>query len=336
MNKRNRVILHLIFWIIDITFSFFVFQLPSFEWKHPLIHLYDCSWAHITAILYFYINYYFIVPRFLLKKKYIQYVIYTGLNIVVFIILSAYFWNHYEFRTPLLSNNQISNLVNASLYYFLVSTAIKMLDYWLKSEMRRKILEREIKETELLYLKSQMSPHFLFNTLNNIYGLSLKNNPQTSLAISQLKDLMIYMANYEKSKKIALLEEINYLKSFIALNKLRSIAKTEFNIKDDPMLNLFQIEPMILLPFFENAFKHGYYGVDGIVIIDIFFDKNSFNFSIKNTINIGKRKDAIGGIGIPNVKRRLELLYPENYNLNAFSENGWFMVELKINFDENL
>ena len=191
-----------------------------------------------------------------------------------------------------------------------------MYDYWQESEEQKVALLQEVKETELLYLKSQMSPHFLFNTLNNIYGLSLNNSSQTSLSISQLKDMMLYIETFETENKITIEQEIHYLKSFIALNQLRYSTPVHFEISNNQTHQIF-IEPMIYLPFIENAFKHGSIEENNGIQILLLVTDHSIHFSISNKVAPNKRKDRVGGIGIKNVQRRLELLYPQVFALTT-------------------
>ena len=205
-----------------------------------------------------------------------------------------------------------------------------MYDYWQDSEQKKILLLQELNETELLYLKSQMSPHFLFNTLNNIYGLSLNKDPQTSRSISQLKDLMIYVEKFESGNKIKLAEEIHYLKSFIALNQLRLNTHIHINIKSDKNNQLILIEPMIFLPFIENAFKHGDINGQSQLLITMEVITDRIHFHVKNKISPHKRKDKVGGIGIKNVKRRLELLYPKFHELITNETSDFFSVDLTV------
>lgn len=209
-----------------------------------------------------------------------------------------------------------------------------MYDYWKESEEKRIALQKEVYETELLYLKSQMSPHFLFNTLNNIYGLSLNNNPQTSMSIRQLKDLMMYVEQFELGHKITIEEEIEYLKSFIALNQLRHSVRVNFQYTAPLTKQQIHIEPMIFLPFIENAFKHGKTDQLNAIDISLSIERERIFFTVKNSIGVDKRKDDVGGIGIKNVIRRLEILYPQSHVLKIFREDNLFFAELTLEIHE--
>lgn len=254
--------------------------------------------------------------------------------IVSFAISKAFVWNEFKFITHLFLPHQRGSVVFACIFYYLLSTAFKLYDYWQESEVRKIKLTQEVIETELLYLKSQMSPHFLFNTLNNIYGLSLTNNNQTSLSISQLKDLMIYVEKFELEQSIAIEEEVNYLKSFIALNKLRYGVNVNFQYSKSNKSRNIVIEPMILLPFIENAFKHGDTEEKNSINISLIANTNAIQFTIDNSFGIKKRKDDIGGIGIKNVERRLEILYPKSHVLKIAIEHSLFTVSLKLTHHE--
>jgi sensor histidine kinase YesM len=240
-------------------------------------------------------------------------------------------WNGFQLIEGLFIQHQKGGIVFLCIFYYITSTAFSMYNYWQDSEKKKILLLQEVKETELLYLKSQMSPHFLFNTLNNIYGLSLNQNPQTSQSISQLKDLMIYIEKFESGNKITLENEIHYLNSFIALNKLRHNSNVEFKLLMNVESQNTNIEPMIFLPFIENAFKHGKVNEQNILTIMLKVTSNNIHFIVRNYISPDKRKDHVGGIGIKNVKRRLELLYPNAHQLNTYNTNDFFTIDLTIN-----
>ena len=248
----------------------------------------------------------------------------------MFVCSKAMIWNGFKFIDGYFLEFQKSGIAFNTLFYFLISTAFSMYENWQESEQKKIALEQELKETELLYLKSQMSPHFLFNTLNNIYGLSLNNNPQTSLSIRQLKDLMIYVKEFESGKTITLKSEIHYLKSFIALHQLRHQASVDFELIDSTHADSVYIEPMLFLPFLENAFKHGDTGGNNHIQVTLSIHANRIHFYVKNKINRLKRKDTVGGIGIKNVRRRLELLHKDNYTLHTHITDQYFVSDLTL------
>jgi two-component system, LytTR family, sensor kinase len=330
MLQNKRLITHLIFWTIHIVFAFFAWDLPNYKPGFQVLFSAIIISAHASTVLFFYIHYLYLIPHLLFEKKYVSYFLAVTFTLAIYIVAKAYIWNGFSFIEGLFAEHQRGGVVFSCLFYYTISTAFSMHDYWHDSEQKKMLLLQEVNETELLYLKSQMSPHFLFNTLNNIYGLSLNNNTETSRSISQLKDLMIYVEKFESGNKIALDNEIHYLKSFIALNQLRHNAPIEFNITTASMEESIMIEPMIYLPFIENAFKHGPANGQMSLSINLNATSNKIHFHVKNKISTNKRKDNIGGIGIKNVKRRLELLYPKFHELNTYETNEYFMVDLTL------
>ncbi len=334
MLKNKRFLTHFIFWTIHTTFGFFAWDLRNYEPGFLLLFSGIIITSIVSTILFFYLHYLYLVPHFLLRKKYWSYFLLVILSIIVFVLCKAYSWNAFKFVDGFFVPHQRGGIVFHVIFYYCLSTAFRMYDYWKESEEKRIALQEEVYETELLYLKSQMSPHFLFNTLNNIYGLSLNNSPQTSLSIRQLKELMIYVEKFESGHKITIEEEIEYLKSFIALNQLRHAVQVEFQYTTTVNKKTTYIEPMIFLPFIENAFKHGKTDKENSISVSLSVDPERIYFTVKNNIGLDKRKDDVGGIGIKNVIRRLEILYPESHFLKTVKEDKYFIVELTLKHHE--
>ncbi len=333
MLRNKRLLTHLIFWTIHIVFAFFAWDLPNYKPGFLLLFANIIIAAHASTFLFFYVHYLYLIPRFLLQKKYAKYLLLVSLTIILYVIAKAFIWNGFNFIDGLFHDDQRGGVVFSCLFYYTISTAFRMYDNWQDSEQKTIRLQQEVNETELLYLKSQMSPHFLFNTLNNIYGLSLNNDPQTSQSISQLKDLMIYIEKFESGNKILFDQEIHYLNSFIALNKLRHVVNVDFEITKPIEGKMTSIEPMIFLPFIENAFKHGEIKAESTISIHLELFLNEVHFTIKNKISPYKRKDKVGGIGIKNIKRRLELLYPNTHELKIDETECFFTVDLTVHIE---
>ena len=189
----------------------------------------------------------------------------------------------------------------------------------------------QIKDQELQYLKKQIHPHFLFNTLNTIYGFALNQSKQTPEIILKLSNLLDYILYQVNKPKVALHEEIEHIREYIELEKIRfrEILEVDFELKNVP--NDYQIAPMIFLPFVENAFKHGNI-IDGVLKIKIGFqvEDNTLLFKIKNTTINDKTKSEDKGIGLQNIQKRLDLLYKNKYDLVIDNRENWFSIQLKI------
>jgi hypothetical protein len=201
-------------------------------------------------------------------------------------------------------------------------------------ELENKILETQlqIKEQELNYLKKQIHPHFLFNTLNTIYGLALKqskNTPDVILKLSNLLDYILYQIN---KPKVNLQEEISHVKEYLELEKIRFQDTLKVSFISDEIPNTVEVAPMLLIPFVENAFKHGAI-VDGFLHVEIAitFQNNSLDFTIKNSVKTEEKIETNEGIGLKNIQKRLDILYPNQYKLQLQHMDNWYEVNLNIN-----
>jgi LytS/YehU family sensor histidine kinase len=201
-------------------------------------------------------------------------------------------------------------------------------------ELQNKILETQlqIKNQELHYLKKQIHPHFLFNTLNTIYGFALrqsKDTPEIILKLSNLLDYILYQIN---KPSVSLNEEVLHIKEYIELEKIRFQDTLKVSFKSDTISEEIQVAPMLLIPFVENAFKHGNL-IDGFLTVEIAitFIDNKFNFSINNTVLNADENQNKSGIGLENIQKRLNLLYKDNHQLNIEKRDNWFCVNLIIN-----
>ena len=233
----------------------------------------------------------------------------------------------YRFRTYL----QANVLTNVSVV--VVAFAYRLLLLWFQQEKIRKELENQKLQAELSFLKMQVNPHFLFNALNNIYSLAvMEKSPKTRDSIMKLSELMRYVL-YEKEdveNKVSLDKEIRHINSYIDLEKLRHPGDVfiNFSIEGDP--NGKRIVPLLLFPLIENACKHGILtDPQKPVNIQLSVNDHHLNFAIENFIS-GHLKDDVGGIGIQNVQKRLELLYGKKYNLNVKKTEGKFLVNLQL------
>jgi len=200
-------------------------------------------------------------------------------------------------------------------------------------DLKSKFLQTQLqlKEQELKFLKMQIHPHFLFNSLNTIYGFALKKENETPEMILKLSNLLDYILYQVKKPKVSLNEEIAHIKEYIDLEKMRFRDSLNIEFKSEIDDEYVQIPPMLLIPFVENAFKHGNI-VDGFltVEVDIKMVDNQLNFSIKNTVLNDTSNEVEGGIGLENIQKRLELLFPNNYELNIKTTKKWFNVNLTI------
>ncbi|WP_157961191.1 sensor histidine kinase [Lutibacter citreus] len=214
---------------------------------------------------------------------------------------------------------------------FAVGASIKLVSEWYKNEKLKGLIETQKINTELSFLKTQLNPHFLFNSLNSIYSLANKKSDYTTDAIITLSELMRYML-YETDKDyVPLTKEIDYIKNYISLQKLRlkDCSGVRFNVRGN--LEHF-IEPLLLISFIENAFKYGtdYTGKTSINI-EICIEGQQLTLKSNNFISINEKNKASSGIGLQNIKSRLNLLYPETHSLKIEESEKLYSIELVLN-----
>ncbi|MBS1529111.1 MAG: histidine kinase [Bacteroidetes bacterium] len=230
-------------------------------------------------------------------------------------------------------------LSNTVLFIFIIvfglSVAYFFLKEWARVEKMRSQLEAVQLDTEVKFLKSQVNPHFLFNTLNNLFSMAQKKgNDDLADGISKLSGMMRYMIYESNEEKVPLKKEIEYLDDCIALNKLR-YANGEVNVKftHPEKAGDVVVAPMLFIPFVENAFKHGVaIGQTSSIIVTISVEDNKLIFTCENANHraIKKMEEEKGGIGLENVKRRLELVYPRKHELRIQETGGKYLVNLEL------
>lgn len=205
---------------------------------------------------------------------------------------------------------------------------------WFTGERDRQTLKEEKLKAELSALKHQINPHFLFNILNGLYGLAFKNNDEvTASGIAKLSQLMRYMLYESNDNKVLLSKEIEYLENYIDLQKLRLNGTTVVNFAVNGNIKGKQVAPMLFIPFIENAFKHGISTVNPSQLnINLEVTDNLLDLAVDNPIhlNTSNELDPVGGIGLNNVRKRLELLYRDNYELNINESPEHHRVHLRI------
>ncbi len=290
-----------------------------------------------------YISIYKLIPNYLITKRYALFALYTLYTIIisVFSIMFSVFFgiafltNFMFTRVESLSRNTLFIIACVYLVVIVVS-AFKLLKLNLEqsnynAELEAKILEAQLKlkEQELNYLKMQIHPHFLFNTLNTMYGFALKKAEQTPEMILKLSNLLDYLLYQVDKPQVELTEEINHIKDYISLEQLRFRDTLHVTFNSESCTDIISIAPMLFLPFVENSFKHGKI-IDGKLSIAISFEckGNTINFIITNSHE--KSQSQPHGIGLENIKKRLELLYKDQYSLDISETHNSFHVQLKL------
>lgn len=333
MNKLQRAFLHVAFWTLILVLFIYTGS-RSVNLRNAIVIFFYFGLINITV---FYINYLYILPKFLNSRRYIG----CAMSIILLIASSAvvkyalasafreivlvrgpnrdYYVSFWEYMI-------VAAFTGA--FFVFISTAIKFAGDWFLNEKIRKNLENEKLTAELAFLKSQINPHFLFNSLNNIYSLAYQGSDKTPTAILKLSEIMRYMLQDSNEPTVPLEREIRYLQNYIELQKLRfkdgAFVNFHYSGVDDQM----RIIPLVLIAFVENCFKHGIVtDADTPLEIKLAVRDRLLTFEVRNKKNL-QNKDELGGIGLHNVKRRLELSYPGRYELEI--ENGGLIYYCKL------
>jgi LytS/YehU family sensor histidine kinase len=228
---------------------------------------------------------------------------------------------------------KIYNNFVTQFFLVLASIGLKSVFDYLRLQKKMADVARERAEAELNFLKSQINPHFLFNSLNSVYFLIDKKNVDARQALNKFSDILRYQLYECNDAKIPIEKEISYLKDYVALQKLRREPYDDVHFTCSENVKEFLIEPLLLMPFVENSFKHLSHFSNGKKnIVEISADRanGEFSFCVVNTIEYKSNRDPIGGIGLKNVKRRLELLYNGKHELQVGENGDLFKVQLKI------
>lgn len=218
------------------------------------------------------------------------------------------------------------------------STIVKIVIDWARHTRERQELQTRTMQSELRFLKSQINPHFLFNTLNNLYALTLKKDDKAPEIVIKLSEMMRYMLYECNEKRVPLQKEINYIKNYLDLESLRQGKNVSINFEVNGRVGDQQIAPLMFIPFLENSFKHGlnHHITEGYVHIVLNVDEKEINFNIENSkahrVNTPTRGRS-GGIGLVNVRRRLDLLYPEKYDLSTEDAPNSYAANLLLTLD---
>lgn len=336
MKPRWQIFLHIFSWAIIIALFLFIAHGNTKLSINNLLVIFLLY--GVINISLFYFNYLVLMPRVFNKKRYGAYTIAAAALVVLYgfgkygvaLIFKQYVLVHSTTHIVIGFGAYFLDTVFTSLFFLLLSAALKFAVDWFLNERIQRDLENQRLSAELAFLKSQINPHFLFNSLNSIYSLAYQRAETTPEAILKLSEIMRYMLYECNDNKVDLAKELQYLQNYIDLQKIRlgKNAYIEFNV--DGKVEHQQIVPLLLIPFIENAFKHGVAGNRLTPIrLSIEVNQAGLHFYMQNKKHTNNR-DAAGGIGLNNVRRRLKLLYPGKYNLQINDAADTYTVELSL------
>ena len=293
-----------------------------------------------------YLLIYYVIPSFLFKRKYLAFTIAATIHALLYGVFIAYvvhtyiycptciYTKEYAFGWRLVLESVASNYEIPA-----VAAAIVFFEKWYMDQQRNQALEKDKLEAELKFLKSQMNPHFLFNTLNNLYALTLKKSEQAPDVVIKLSEILDYMLYHSNDKEVKLSDEIKLIENYLKLEKIRYCDRLTLETKINGNAEGHRIAPLILLPFIENSFKHGASRdtSNPFVSIEISITEQYLTLNVKNSFEIENqsRENYTEGIGLKNVRRRLELLYPNKHVLKIDKESNIFSIYLCINWTDN-
>jgi len=333
-----RIIQHKAFWVLSFFVFLYLFKTGAKPEKIDYVYTILFQLTLLPAV---YINIELLLPTLGNRKRILFYL----LSLITIIILFA--WINYNFFDNwsakvfpdyfFISYFTFREIVLFFIVYIIITMLLKLSKSWfLVSWLQKELLEKEKQKTvvELKALKAQINPHFFFNTLNSIYSMALDKDDRLPGTVLQLSDLMRYFLYVSRDNFILLEKDLTVVKEYIALQKLRSNPQLDIETKISGEISDQQIAPLLLITFLENAFKHGAKGSSGntFIKLDIKVEKNKLNFTLENNKGIIDKVNTgdHNGLGLENVKRQLELLYPGKHLLNIKDEQDRFVVALQL------
>jgi hypothetical protein len=338
MKTSRVVIIHLLFWLLIVVAPTILFRLDNSHRGPDIGFLVQ---QNIINVIIFYLTYWLLIPILMKRKSTVELVL---LSIAWLLVLASLRMGLIYYikevikplqGRPFVFEKQVFRDLFGTLMFSLYPVLIYFSIEWFKERRYRFELTREKQKSEIDLLKSQINPHFLMNTLNNLYSLVYKGSDKASEAVLKLSDIMRYMLYDTKSDLVPLDDEINYLRAFVELQMLRISNKELVEFKVTGETEGRMIAPMLFIPFVENAFKHGNKQTKGKGIsIEIQAVQKMIVLEVTNyKASLKAQKDLESGIGLLNVRKRLKLQYPDKNKLTIVEDSGSFNVHLVI-FDQ--
>lgn len=340
LNPRFRIHRHILlqFVLIALTINISLDGEAKLSQDATAIISWFCYYLLINGVIYF--NIYMLTPRYLEKEKYLKYVI-GIVGLIIFTLLGITLLQAvlYDFKgikelnaVYLIGLNLLSSTLSIGLMIAGTST-LSLLRHWINHSQRIDELESTTLQSELKHLKRQINPHFLFNMLNNANVLIKKNPEEASQLLFKLEDLLRYQINDSSKDAVSLSSDIRFLNDFLNLEKIRR-DKFEYIISKEGDINKVMLPPLLFIPFVENAVKHNPDSEhESYVYLSFKVWQNELAFECENSIPMNQQEESIaktGGLGLKNIKRRLELLYPDRYSLEIEENEISYKVSLHL------
>lgn len=347
-SKVSRIAYHSVFWVIVAVFYFFLFNWNS-EFREASI-IFSAGLLPVAIAVTYFFNYK-LVPQFLWKKKYGKFFLFSFYTLLVGVWISflivfytlIYILNNKSAIDPSVLHPELQVMTLNFIIFFAI--AVKQIKRAFFMQQEKNDLEKlklntelKLKEAELKLLKAQIHPHFLFNTLNNLYGLTLEKSDEAPDLVLRLSDILDYILYRCNESSVLLSDEIENLKNYIEIERIRYSDKLKMSVDFPLNTNNLKIAPLIILPFIENAFKHGVSNYPGVAFVNAKINllENTLVFKIENSKNPARKIENgySKGIGLQNARKRLELLYPDKYILKIDEKDKTYSVNLTLQLEE--
>lgn len=329
------MLIHILCWTLLLSY-YSIGNIFNSSWEEGMWH-FDAT-MNFLHIVEFYICYLWVYPCYLRKSKVPQLIAGVAFTMAVFIllrflleeVLNRYFFGFGNYGEGTTVLYYIRDNLYYGTSYIVIAAAVWSTENAFRNEKMNHQLRAEVEKAELSFLKSQINPHFLYNTLNYIYSLALPVSDKLAGAVIRLSDLMRYTLTESPDGKVSLLKEVDYLESYVELFRMRFDPLFYVNFEVEGLNDQQRVAPLLLIPFLENAFKHGVLNdPDHPVRISVKMNRQELKVNVFNKIN-QNQKDHSSGIGLMNVQRRLYLIYPDKHKLEVQNDGKFYQVNLRI------
>lgn len=336
--RRSRWLLHLVFWIAVLIFYTFFFGYENVDYK--ITFSFVVILLPVTIITTYYLNY-VLIPKYLFAKRYGEFLLYFVYTLIVSFYIEMgtvmlIFIGVAELKiAELHPSNTNAILLIAGMYVVVfLGVALKLINYYNSSQVEIEKLKSEKIEAELKFLKAQLHPHFLFNTLNNLYALTLEKSDRASDVVLKLSELLDYILYKCSAEMVIMDQEIKQIENYIELEKLRFGGRLDVTFNRGQLPAATMIPPMLFMTLVENSFKHGVSKSmqRSWIDIELNYEQDRLIFNIKNSKQhlVDTKTDISGGVGLQNLRNRLKLIYKDNYTLNIEENDISFSAQLMI------
>ena len=334
MKNTKVIFIHLLCWVLILTYQYSGYLIESASFVSIALGVS----MTIIQIVEFYICYLWVYPKYLKKGKIPQLVlgvifalgVFIALRFLIEEILYLKWFNFHNYSDQTTTISYIIDNIYYGISYITISAAVYSVQQNFKTEIANRKLKDEVVKSELAFLKSQINPHFLYNTLNYVYSLAIPISDKLANAILRLSDLMRYTLNESPDGGVSLVKEVEYLESYIELFKMRFEPNFFVDFNAEGIVEQ-KVAALVLIPFVENAFKHGVLNDEKHPVrIKLKVNGKRLSFEVSNKISHAQ-KDHSSGVGLVNIHRRLDLIYPDQHELLISNNGNTYKTTLIIN-----